>query len=136
MAFEIQQIEAFKTWPIRQLVMWPDRPLEYVQLPNDKKGRHYGLFIEQRLISIISLFSNHESVQFRKLATLNDFQGKGYGSILLQYVFDVLKEEHYHKIWCNARIDKSSFYHKFGMIETNRHFHIDGIDYVIMEKEL
>ena len=84
MAFEIRPILAAQTWPIRHLVMWPDEPMAYVQIPNDHEGKHYGLFVEQQLVSIISLFTDARSVQFRKFATLINFQGKGYGSALFQ----------------------------------------------------
>ena len=136
MAFEIRPILAAQTWPIRHLVMWPDEPMAYIQIPNDHEGKHYGLFVEQQLVSIISLFTDSRSVQFRKFATLINFQGKGYGSALFQYVFEIVKKEGSDKVWCNARISKTGFYRKFGMMETNRHFRKGGLDYIIMEKEV
>ena len=32
--------------------MWPDHPLEFVKLEEDAQGFHYGLWKENRLISI------------------------------------------------------------------------------------
>ena len=76
---EIRSIEAEDTLAIRHEVMWPDQPLDYVKLPDDEKGLHYGLFYEGELITVVSLFLDRESAQFRKLATLQHYQGKGYG---------------------------------------------------------
>ena len=133
MDFKIKQIEPQETLPIRHQVMWPTQPLEYVKLSNDKEGRHYGLFVAEVLVSIISLFNKNKSVQFRKFATLIEYQGKGYGSELLKFVIDLIEKEGHEKIWCNARINKTGYYTKFGLQETNTRFEKGGIEYVIME---
>ena len=85
MTIEIREIKAEDTWPMRHKVMWPDQPLDYVILPQDEEGLHYGLFKEDKLISVISLFINQEEAQFRKFATATEAQGKGYGSALLHH---------------------------------------------------
>ncbi|MEL6190579.1 MAG: GNAT family N-acetyltransferase [Bacteroidota bacterium] len=131
---EIQEITAQQTLPIRHEAMWPDKPLGYVKLPNDEAGRHYGLFVQDKLISVISLFKKGSSAQFRKFATLTEFQGNGYGTLLLKYVMDLGEKECLDRIWCNARIHKSSYYRKFGLRETEDHFVKGGISYVVMEK--
>ncbi len=130
---EIKIIKASDTLDIRHKVMWPNKPKSYVKLPNDANGNHFGLFINKKLISVISLFTQNGSIQFRKFATLNEYQGNGYGSQLLTYIIEYSKKQNTHKIWCNARIDKTSYYHKFGLKETNRTFEKGGIQYVIME---
>ncbi len=38
------------------------------------------------------------------------------------------------KLWCNARADKTSFYERFGMIQTPKRFIKEGVNYIIMEK--
>jgi len=131
---EILEITPGETLDIRHKVMWPDRPLDYVRLPNDDKGKHFGLFIEGKMISVISLFITDKEAQFRKFATLNDYQGKGFGTMLLKEIIDIAQQEKLHKIWCNARIDKSSYYVKFGLTLTDQKFMKGGIEYVIMEK--
>ena len=122
------------TWEIRHKVMWPDRPLNYVKLPNDPEGIHYGLFVEKELISIVSVFINEREAQFRKFATLQKYQGSGYGSKLLSFTLSELQQKHVEKIWCNARVEKSAFYERFGLQLTDSTFTKGGIDYVIMEK--
>ena len=131
---EILEIKAEDTWKIRHQVMWPDRDIEYVILPKDQIGRHFGIFIQEELISVISLFIENREAQFRKFATLQKYQGKGYGTQLLGFVFDQTIDYQVNMIWCNARADKTYFYQKFGMRETDNTFVKGGIDYVIMEK--
>lgn len=130
---EIKQITSSETLPIRHKVMWPNKPIEYVKLSNDENARHFGLFINGEVISIISLFEENNEVQFRKFATLNKFQGLGYGTMLLKRIIDLVKKEGIRKLWCNARVEKSKFYEKFNLKSTDKKFVKGGIEYVIME---
>ncbi|MGB2129742.1 MAG: GNAT family N-acetyltransferase [Flavicella sp.] len=131
---EIKSIAAKGTLNIRQQVMWPDRDISYVRLPEDSKGLHYGLFLDGVLISVVSLFKNKDGWQFRKFATLQDQQGKGYGSKLLHYVLAIAEREKATKIYCNARVEKINFYTSFGLVPTKKTFAKGGISYVVMEK--
>ena len=130
----IVQITSEETLSIRHKVMWPNNPVDYVQLPNDAEGRHFGYFKNDILISVISLFVENNEAQFRKFATLKEFQGKGFGSELLNELMRISEKEQLSKIWCNARINKIDYYSKFGMKETNNQFIKGGISYVIMER--
>ncbi len=130
------QIKASQTWPLRHTVMWPDMPLDYIKLPNDDQGLHYGLFVRQQLISVISLFIDGDAAQFRKFATDTSAQGKGYGTLLLSHLIEQAKVKGVKRLWCNARIDKAAYYERFGMVKTEKTFSKGGIDYVIMELKL
>lgn len=129
----IKSIEASQTWEIRHKVMWPDQPFEFVQLEEDNSGLHYGVFDYEKLVSIVSCFVNENEMQFRKLATLEEYQGKGIASQLLNHVFKLAKEKDLKKIWCNARANKKSFYEKFGMKDTHQTFSKEGQEFTIME---
>ena len=131
---EIKQIKSSETLQIRHKVMWPNMPIEYVKLQNDENARHFGLFINGEIASIISLFTENNEVQFRKFATLIEFQGLGYGTILLKRIIDLIEKEGFKKLWCNARVGKSKFYEKFDLKPTDKKFEKGGIEYVIMEK--
>lgn len=130
---EIKAIKASDTWQIRHEVMWPDQPFEFVQLEEDNLGLHYGVFEEDQLISIVSCFINGNEMQFRKLATLNNYQGKGIASALLDYIFKVAAQKGLRKIWCNARKEKKEFYEKFGMLDTGKNFTKAGQEFTIMQ---
>ncbi|THE13058.1 GNAT family N-acetyltransferase [Bacillus timonensis] len=130
----IKTIDKEKAWEIRHKVMWPDKDFDYIKLEDDDSGIHYGLFKEDKLISVISLFINHDEAQFRKFATLQHEQGKGYGSRLLDFVINEARNQDLNRIWCNARQNKMDFYKKFGLKETHHRFTKGGKSYVIMEK--
>ena len=127
-------LSAEETWPIRHKVMWPDHPIDFVKLPNDSDGRHFGLYLDSDLVSVISLFTENNEVQFRKFATLQEYQGKGFGTQLLTEIMRIVTQEKVSKIWCNARITKTDFYGKFGMTLTQTRFTKADVDYVIMER--
>ncbi|MDR6760350.1 N-acetylglutamate synthase-like GNAT family acetyltransferase [Flavobacterium sp. 2755] len=133
---EIKAIQASQTWQIRHEVMWPDQPLEFVQLEEDNSGFHFGAFEDDKLVSIISCFIEEKEMQFRKLATLVSYQGKGIASHLLEYILQFAKERDLEKVWCNARTNKKSFYEKFGMKDTFKTFTKAGQEYTIMEINL
>lgn len=115
--------------------MWPDKPMKYIKLPEDADGKHFGLFVDDKLVSVISLFINKHEAQFRKFATLETEQGKGYGTKLLTYVIsNVSKNFNITRLWCNARVEKTDFYSHFGLQPTEKKFTKGGIDYVIMER--
>ena len=133
---KIKQITTAKTLPIRHKVMWPKKPISYIELPNDKDARHFGLFVNGEITSIISLFTEDNQVQFRKFATLVQFQGLGYGTILLNKIIELVQKEGIKKLWCNARVEKSKFYERFNLKSTDKKFVKGGIEYVIMEKTL
>jgi predicted GNAT family N-acyltransferase len=130
---EIKQITASETLPIRHKVMWPDKPITYVKLPNDKSATHFGLFVNGEITAVISLFIENNEAQFRKFATVVKFQGLGYGTTLLESTIDFIKKEGIKKLWCNARVEKSKFYERFGLKCTGKKFEKGGIEFVIME---
>ncbi|MET7030347.1 GNAT family N-acetyltransferase [Sediminicola luteus] len=132
----IKTIPAPATWSLRQAVMWPDKPLDYIKLPHDHLGLHFGLFRDEELVTVASLFIIDDNAQFRKLATKTSEQGKGYGSHMLQHLLKVAHSKGVEKIWCNARKEKTGFYHKLGLIETTQTFSKGNINYVVMEKML
>lgn len=112
--------------------MWPDKDIDVVKLKDDKLGQHFGLFIDEELVSVISIFIEEYAVQFRKFATLQSLQGKGYGTVLLQFVFIEAKKLGAQTLWCNARRTKVDFYKKFGLKEAGKPFIKDGREFVSM----
>lgn len=129
----IEQIPAYLVWPLRKQVMHPEMSIDDVKLENDDMGMHFGLFDHNKLISVISVFEDKEEIQFRKFATLSEYQGKGYGSTLLEFVINFSKEQKCKRLWCNARKKASEFYKNFGFKETTQTFTQNGYDFVIME---
>jgi len=131
---DIRIVNIDTIWQVRQQVMYPKEDISYVQLPEDNKGRHLGLYIDDKLVSIVSLFEQGNNMQFRKFATLANEQGKGYGSQLLQHVMQQAGAEGKRLIWCNARVSASSFYERFGMYTTGESWWKKDIEFIKMEK--
>ncbi|ASV32316.1 GNAT family N-acetyltransferase [Maribacter cobaltidurans] len=129
----IKSVSAETTWPIRHEVMWPELPMDFVKLENDSKGKHYAIFVNDNIVSCISLFIEGDSAQFRKLATTPQHQRKGCASALINHVKMVCYQDNIKRLWCNARVDKANFYENFGMAKTNKFFTKAGLEFVIME---
>ena len=133
---EIKPVPLPDVWRIRQTVMYPEESLDFVKLEEDESGLHWAVYIKGEPISVISVFEEWGQVQFRKFATLHPYQGKGYGTALLQYVMDWAMEKGKKRIWCNARLSATSLYQKFGMQPTGESWNKYGIDFIKMEKQL
>lgn len=132
----VKKIVACETWALRQQAMWPDKEIDYVKLADDPRGTHYGLFKDEQLVSVISLFFDGEEVQFRKFATCSEKQGQGFGTRLLHFILEEPEVVATKRIWCNARLDAVAFYARFGFITQGDTFKRDGVTYVKMTKEL
>jgi predicted GNAT family N-acyltransferase len=131
---EIKQIQPSETWEIRHRVMWAGKPFEDVKLPNDDYGLHFGLFRDNILLSVVSLFIENDVAQFRKFATETEEQGKGYGAKLLEYLIQKCIEKNVKTLWCNARTSASGFYEKFGLKVVSDAWIKDGIEYIKMSR--
>ena len=119
---------------LRQQVMYPDKDIEFVKLRDDGLGLHIGVYENEELVSVMSIFLHDREVQFRKLATHTDMQKKGYASVLMKWLIDYANDMKFERLWCNARTNATDFYKKFGYQETKNRFVKDGYDYIIMEK--
>lgn len=132
----IQEVPYDEVLKIRKEVMYPDQDLDFVKLTNDHESIHMGYYINGKAVSILSLFLKNNELQFRKFATLQDQQGKDYGTKLIEWVLDYAKSMNFDSVWCNARQGKLSFYKKFGFKETDKTFEKNGYTYIIIKKEL
>lgn len=133
---EIKEVELESVITLRQKVMYPTQDRDYVRVIGDDKALHLGLYKDELLISVISLFKELKSLQFRKFATLDTYQNMGYGTTLLNHVIDYAKGNNVKEIWCNARFDKCEFYKKFGLKKTEETFIKGKYTYVIMRKSI
>ncbi|MCE7039890.1 GNAT family N-acetyltransferase [Dyadobacter sp. CY312] len=136
MNIEIKQVAVDDILGIRHQVLWPDKSPDFVKVPEDDQATHFGLYLEGRLASVISLFPNSKSIRFRKFATLSEFQNKGLGSKLLTHVIDHARNQQYEKIWCDARSSAMNFYEKFGFEKFSEPFFKEEVEYFKISKRL
>lgn len=120
---------------IRHKVMYPEKDKDYVVLPDDDKALHIGYYKEGVLVSVLSLFLKNRELQFRKFATLPQYQGQGYGSELVKWVLDYASDMKFDRVWCNSRIEKTGFYKKFDFMETDQVFEKDDLKFIILERK-
>lgn len=135
-SINIREVPIEIVWDMRREIMYPDEPLDFVKLENDDGGIHLGLYENNRLVSVISLFEDDENIQFRKFATTVSEQGKGFGTKLLKHVMEWAMENRKKSIWCNARLSATALYQKFGMKPAGKTWKKWGIEFIKMEKQL
>ena len=128
---EIQPIEAAQTYALRHAVLWPDKPLAYVQLPDDAAGQHFGAFVDGALVAVISLFVEADGVaRFRKFATAPAWQGRGVGTALLLHLIGAAQAQGASVLWCDARQNTLPFYQRFGLAPEGEVFYKGDVPYV------
>ncbi|ORY58706.1 N-acetyltransferase GCN5 [Pseudomassariella vexata] len=133
----IRPILPADTHALRHAVLWPDKPISYVQLAEDEDGQHFGAFIEDELVSVISMFIDDAGeARFRKFATATSWQGKGIGSKLLDYTIAAAAKTGTASIWCDARTSALPFYLRFGMEVEGEVFHKGGVPYLKLSRTL
>lgn len=125
-----------QTYALRQAVLWPDKPMAFVQVPEDAQGQHFGVLLDGEVVSVVSLFVQAGTARFRKFATVPGFQRRGIGSALLLHVLQAAAAQQVPLIWCDARLDAKAFYERFGMSQQGEVFFKEGIPYIKMQKEL
>ncbi|UOQ72379.1 GNAT family N-acetyltransferase [Hymenobacter cellulosilyticus] len=133
---EIRRITPAQTYPLRHAVLWPDKPLDYVKVENDAAGQHFGAFVQEELVSVISLFVTGPDARFRKFATAPEWQKQGIGSRLLQCIMEEARQQGAQELWCDARQDAAAFYQRFGMVGQGPVFYKGDIPYLRMSLQL
>ncbi|KAF9523146.1 hypothetical protein CPB83DRAFT_887122 [Crepidotus variabilis] len=148
------------TLPLRHSVLWPDRPISFVRLPEDDLGLHYGAFLPQNgvPVAVISLFlvaipidvtsrpqatvlepsvPQQVAVRFRKFACDPPFQKIGIGTQLLKHSLSMARSELGVTIaWCDARTSTKAWYTKRGFEPIGPVFYKADVEYVRMKIQL
>ena len=118
---EIKKINSIDTYPVRHEVLRKGKPIETCQFKgdDDENTIHFGLYQNERLIGIISifkekndLFSETNQFQIRGMAVLEEFQGKGFGAELVKEAENHCINLNTDLIWFNARENAVPFYKK------------------------
>ncbi len=119
-----QQIDANETKPLRHLVLWPHIAKEedcIIDIDSREDAIHLGAFINDRLVSIGSLFKMNSpklyvenQYRLRAMATHPDFRGKNAGKVLIEKACELLKQKGVEVLWCDAREAAIGFYTALG----------------------
>ncbi|NOQ91682.1 MAG: GNAT family N-acetyltransferase, partial [Flavobacteriaceae bacterium] len=113
----VEEIKAEETFPIRKEILRKNMDLSSQFTGDfDKESFHLGLFYKNELVSIVSFMKtkhhmlNGEQYQLRGMATIEKFQGKGFGKILVEKSEEILTNKNINYVWCNARVLALNFY--------------------------
>lgn len=129
----VRKISAADTLLLRRDVLYPGQPLEVVRLERDATALHFGVFEENSLISVVSLFVEERAAQFRKLATTPQRQGRGYGTLLIRHLAQQCSSLGVPLLWCHARRTAEGFYARLGFSRAGNYFEKNNITYCRME---
>lgn len=120
---EIHAITTQETLGLRKSVLKPFLTEEECINPGDDLPTtlHYGLFHQQKLISIATFikedhsdFSTKLAYRLRGMATDPNYHRQGFGKMLLTHSMKQLKKQGCDFLWFNARIKAFPFYEKLG----------------------
>jgi GNAT superfamily N-acetyltransferase len=148
-----KRIEVEETLPLRQSILWPTKDISHVQLPEDNTGVHLGAFLVNKPepIAVISLFANDlpqesdlpnqihtkRTIRFRKFACDTAYQGKGIGTLLLEYTVWIARSNmNCALLWCDARMTTLKWYQKRGLQPFGDTFFKETVEYVRVKRNL
>lgn len=129
---DIRIITVEEALPIRHRVLWPSKPLSFCKVDGDEAATHYGIYLNDVLVTIASIYIDNRVARLRKFATLEGFQGRGIGSQLITHVLAELKKTDVEYFWCDARKTAVGFYNKFGLEIQGNEFAKSGVSYFKM----
>ncbi|WP_264536342.1 GNAT family N-acetyltransferase [Flavobacterium sp. N1736] len=142
----IKEIPSKDTYIVRQPVLRKGKPIESCIFEGDdlKSTHHFGLFDNEELIGIISLFSQTNTIfadenqaQIRGMAILENHQKKGYGEALVKHCEFFCKAQNVDLIWFNARTAAVGFYKKMNYQIIGEPFDIKDVgEHYLMFKKL
>ncbi len=142
---DIKKISSLETYPVRHEVLRKGKPIETCQFKgdDDENTTHFGLYVEDKLIGIISIFKENNILfpelnqfQIRGMAVLEAFQGKGFGAKLVKEAENHCINLNTNLIWFNARENAVPFYKKLNYIIIGDSFLIPdvGIHFAMYKK--
>jgi predicted GNAT family N-acyltransferase len=132
----VKKITYLDTFPVRSAVLRQGKPLETCFFLGDdaEETTHFGLFQDEKLIGVASVFKvNNENFdqnnqfQLRGMAILSEYQGLGFGNLLLKEVCKFVEAKNAEVLWFNARESAIKFYQNFGFSVLGDSFEIPEI---------
>jgi GNAT superfamily N-acetyltransferase len=109
--------------------------LDECRFPTDtiEGAFHLGYFIGDKLAGIASLSPQNygeftgKGYQLRGMATIPQYRGKGYGTLMLNFAIVYLQGQKAGYLWCNARKVALKFYMDNGFEIISDEFEVNNI---------
>lgn len=121
---------------IRQAVLWPDHPRDFSRVDGDQDALHFGIYVDDLLVCVASLYQTDTGLRLRKFATLPDFQGQGHGTAMMDYAIRHCTDTAEPRLWLSARETAMPFYQRFGFEPFGAPTKKAGIAYRYMERPI
>ncbi len=127
-----------QTISVRHQVLWPNQAPEFCQVEGDAEALHFGVILNEQVICVASLYLEKEKniARLRKFATLEPYQGKGVGSLMLNHLIEALKMVEINYLWFDARASALPFYQRFGCTQSGDIFYKNTVAYYKMHIHL
>jgi ribosomal protein S18 acetylase RimI-like enzyme len=142
----IKEITSKETYAVRQPVLRKGKPIESCIFDGDdlETTHHFGLFDNENLIGIISLFKKINTIfaeqnqaQIRGMAVLETHKKMGFGEALVRHCETYCNENKVDLIWFNARTAAVGFYQKMNYHPLGKPFDIKDVgEHYLMFKKL
>jgi GNAT superfamily N-acetyltransferase len=141
----IKKIAAKETFSVRLPVLRKGKPIESCRFEGDdlETTQHFGLYLSQELVGIISLFKKNNTTfseknqyQIRGMAVLKNHRKKNFGKALIIHSEEECKNQGIDLIWFNARMEAIGFYEKMGYQKEGIPFDIPDVgEHIVMFKK-
>lgn len=142
----IKNISTSDTYLVRLPVLRKGKSIESCQFQGDdlETTHHFGLFLSQELVGIVSLFNKSNPIflennqcQIRGMAVLDHHQKKDFGKALINHCEEKCKNQEVYLIWFNARMIATGFYEKMGYQRVGFPFEIPDVgEHITMFKKI
>ncbi len=107
------------------------------ELLQEKNYIHIGCFDDTKMEGCCMLVPLDKStVQLRQMAVTSGLQGKGIGSVLMQFAENISRDRGYKKLIMHARKTAVGFYEKLGYQKKGDEFSEVTLPHFVMEKNL
>ena len=130
---EIDKLNWEETLGIRHKVLWPNEDVSYCKVAGDESALHFGVKYNDVRVCVASIYTNGHSTRLRKFATLAEYQGKGVGTFMLNYLIGELRVAECNSVWLDARVSAIGFYTRFGFKQEGEGFFKNGVAYCRMK---
>jgi GNAT superfamily N-acetyltransferase len=107
------------------------------ELELEKQNLMMGAFEDDSMLGCCMLVEEEPyTVRLRQMAVINDLQGKGVGTALMNFAENLARDRGYKKITMHARKNAIGFYEKLGYRKVGKEFEEITIPHYVMEKQL
>lgn len=104
-------------------------------------SEYYKLMLDDQIIGYCGLWIIFEDVQITTISVHPDYQGKGYGDKMMEFIINYVKELGCRNITLEVRVSNNkaiNFYkkHQFEIVGLRKQYYEDGEDAYLMKRDL